>query len=173
MAKAIDFTVHVPTPAEQLPAQVEESAQALSEALLLLRELHNHGVLEVLVKVVRGGEGLSASALHILGGQSGTTILRNASELVKTLEAIDSRELSVLGHALSVGVGEGAKNVAQGKGLGLGDLISLTRDRDIQLALGAVFGVLKGMGRAMREAREETPETAHQQEVGRGTYDHR
>ncbi|GHF30042.1 uncharacterized protein YjgD (DUF1641 family) [Deinococcus metalli] len=167
MAKPLEFTPRTPTPQETLHAGVEDSTDALLEGLYVLRQLHAHGVLDVLGKTVRGGEGLVASLLHITGGESGTTLLRNVTEVGKTLSALDPREVSVLGHAVTVGVSEGARHVAAGKGLGLGEVLGLLKDRDVQVALGAVFAVLKGAGRALREADGEIGQTAHQAEVGR------
>ncbi|GAA0501029.1 DUF1641 domain-containing protein [Deinococcus depolymerans] len=167
MAKPLEFTPRTPTPQEKLQAEVGDSTDALLEGLYLLRQLHEHGVLDVLGKTVRGGEGLIASLLHITGGESGTTLLRNATELGKTLAALDPREVSVLGHAVTTGVSEGARHVAQGRGVGLGELMGLLRDRDVQVALGAIFAVLKGAGRALREANGDVARTANQAEVGR------
>ncbi|GGM08786.1 DUF1641 domain-containing protein [Deinococcus aerophilus] len=171
MAKALDFTPREPTPQERLHSTVEDSAPALEESLRLLRDLHNHGVLDVLSKTVRGGEGLVASLLHITGGQSGTTLLRNTTELAKVLSTLDPHEVSVLGKAISVGVHEGARSVAQGKRFGVGDLMGLLRDRDVQIALGALVGILKGVGRGLRESRHDSAAhpVTNQTMVGRGT----
>lgn len=92
-----------------------DSTEALLAGLHLLRQLHEHGVLDVAQKTVRGGEGLTASLLHILGGQSSTALLRNVTELGKTLSELDPGEVSVLGHAVTVGVHEGARHVAAGR----------------------------------------------------------
>ena len=167
MAKPLEFTPRTPTPQEQLHTEVADSTEALLAGLHLLRQLHEHGVLDVAQKTVRGGEGLTASLLHILGGQSSTALLRNVTELRKTLSELDPAEVSVLGHAVTVGVHEGARHVASGKGVGLGELLGLLKDRDVQVALGAIFALLKGVGRALREANEEVPQTANQSEVGR------
>ena len=167
MAKPLEFTPRTPTPQEQLHTEVADSTEALLAGLHLLRQLHEHGVLDVAQKTVRGGEGLTASLLHILGGQSSTALLRNVTELGKTLSELDPAEVSVLGHAVTVGVHEGARHVASGKGVGLGELLGLLKDRDVQVALGAIFALLKGAGRALREANEAVPQTANQAEVGR------
>ncbi len=167
MAKPLEFTPRTPTPQEQLHTEVADSTEALLAGLHLLRQLHEHGVLDVAQKTVRGGEGLTASLLHILGGQSSTTLIRNVTELGKTLSELDPGEVSVLGHAVTVGVHEGARHVAAGKGIGLGELLGLLKDRDVQVALGAIFALLKGAGRALREANEAVPQTANQAEVGR------
>ena len=167
MAKPLDFTPRAPTPQEQLHAEVADSSEALLDGLRLLRQLHEHGVLDVAQKTVRGGEGLTASLLHVLGGQSSTTLLRNVTELGKTLSELDPLEVGVLGHAVTVGVHEGARHVASGKGVGLGELLGLLKDRDVQVALGAIFALLKGAGRALREAQGDVPHTANQAEVGR------
>ncbi|MXV20611.1 DUF1641 domain-containing protein [Deinococcus xianganensis] len=167
MAKPLEFTPRTPTPQEQLHTEVADSTEALLAGLHLLRQLHEHGVLDVAQKTVRGGEGLTASLLHILGGQSSTSLIRNVTELGKTLSELDPGEVSVLGHAVTVGVHEGARHVAAGKGIGLGELLGLLKDRDVQVALGAIFALLKGAGRALREANEAVPQTANQAEVGR------
>lgn len=167
MAKALDFTPREPTPQERLHSTVEDSTAALEEGLYVLRQLHEHGVLDVLGKTVRGGEGLTASLLHILGGESGTTLLRNVTELGKTLATLDPHEVGILGSAVTTGIHEGARHVAAGKGIGLGELLGLLKDRDVQVALGALMAVLKGAGRALREANGETTQTANQTEVGR------
>ncbi|MCD0157419.1 DUF1641 domain-containing protein [Deinococcus sp. A31D244] len=167
MAKPLEFTPRIPTAQEKLHSEVEDSTDALLEGLYLLRQLHEHGVLDVAGKTVRGGEGLIASLLHITGGESGTTLLRNATELGKTLAALDPREVGILGSAITTGVNEGARHVAAGKGVGLGELMGLLKDRDVQVALGALFAVLKGAGRALREANGDVPKTANQSEVGR------
>lgn len=169
MAKPLEFTPRVKTPEERLGESVQDSSEALQDSLKLLRELHEHGVLDVLSKVVRGGEGLTEGLIHTLSGQSALRIERNLAELVRLLDGLDPHEVKLLGNALSVGVSTGAQSVAAGKGVGLGDLLGLMRDRDVQLALGALLGLLKGMGRALREAHGETAETGNQSEYGRGT----
>lgn len=168
MAKAIDFTPRPKSPEEQLRASVQDSAPAIDDTLLLLRELHQHGVLDLLLKLVRGGEGLTATTLKLLSSDSGSAMLRNVLEVGKTLERLDSNELRVLGHALNTGLNEGARNAAAGKTLGVGELLALTRDRDVQVALGALTGILRGFGRALREARDETEEVPNQRELARG-----
>ncbi|UBV41431.1 DUF1641 domain-containing protein [Deinococcus taeanensis] len=167
MAKALDFTPPEPTPQERLHAHLDDAAPALDDALRLLTDLHEHGVLDVLSKAVRGGEGLVTALLHVTGGPSGTTLLRNVTELSKTLSSLDPREVSVLGHAVTVGVSESARHVASGRGAGLGELLTLLKDRDVQVALGAILALLRGMGRTLREANGDLPQQPNQAEVGR------
>ncbi|WP_221089821.1 DUF1641 domain-containing protein [Deinococcus aquaedulcis] len=167
MAKPLDYAPRPPTPQERLQGEVEDSTEALLEGLTLLRALHDHGVLDVLGKTVRGGEGLSAALLHQLGGAGGTTLLRNVAELGKTLGTLDPREVGLLGHALTTGLNEGARHVAAGRGLGLGEVLALLKDRDVQVALGAIFALLKGMGRALRGAEGDTAPVPNQTEVNR------
>lgn len=167
MAKPLEFTPRLPTPQEMLRAEVDDSTDALLEGLYVLRQLHEHGVLEVLGKTIRGGEGLIASLLHITGGESGTALLRNATELGKTLAALNPGEVSILGHAVTTGLNQGARHVATGKGVGLGEVLGLLKDRDVQVALGAILAVLKGAGRALREASGEVEKLPNQAEVDR------
>ena len=110
---------------------------------------------------------MSLVVLAGCGGESGTTLLRNVTELGKTLSTLDPHEVGILGSAVTTGIHEGARHVAAGKGIGLGELLGLLKDRDVQVALGALMAVLKGAGRALREANGETTQTANQTEVGR------
>jgi uncharacterized protein YjgD (DUF1641 family) len=167
MAKPLDYTVKPPSPKQQIESAQEDSAEALTEALKLLRELHEAGVLNTVYKLTKGGGGLSSAVFGALGEDGSLTAIRNFVELTKTFGTLEPQALGQLGNAVEAGIREGARNVAQGKGVGLTDLLKLLADRDVQIALGAVFGVLKGAGRALREASGETHDTANQAEFGR------
>ncbi|WP_034383882.1 DUF1641 domain-containing protein [Deinococcus sp. YIM 77859] len=157
MAKPLDFDPRelLPTPQERVAASTAESADAIAEALELLRELHEHRVLHTLVRVVRGGEGLSFHALEILNEPGSVRAIRNGLELIKALGSIEPGALSAVTGALAQGMREGARRVEAGERAGLGDILSLARDPDVGLALAALLGVLRGFGRALRE--EQAP----------------
>lgn len=153
MAKAIDFDpgTLLPTPGERVAAGTAESADALLEALELLRVLHEHRVLHTLVRVVRGGEGLAFHALEALNEPGSVRALRNALDAVKLLGNVEPGTLETVTGALSDGLREGARRVREGERAGLGELLALVRDPDVGLALGALVGVLRGFGRGLRE----------------------
>ncbi|AZI41713.1 DUF1641 domain-containing protein [Deinococcus psychrotolerans] len=167
MAKYIQYTPKPKTSQEHYADAEFESAEARTESLKLLRELHEAGVLDVLSKLVRGGEGLTSAIFHTLSDEGSLKAIRNVTELGKTLGSLDPQAVGQLGAVLNAGVNEGARSVAQGKGVGLTDLLKLLNDKDVQLALGAVFGLLKGAGRALREARGDTTNTPNQGEFDR------
>ncbi|WP_293910496.1 DUF1641 domain-containing protein [Deinococcus sp.] len=167
MAKPLDYTAPPKSPRQQIETAQEDSAEALTEALKLLRELHEAGVLNTVYKLTKGGSGLSSALLDTLSEDSSLTAIRNFIELTKTFGTLEPQALGQLGNAVEAGIREGARSVAQGKGVGLGELLKLLADRDVQVALGAVFGLLKGAGRALREAGGETQDTANQAEFGR------
>ena len=162
MAQRLIYTPRIKTPEEKLSDAQNDSNDALLEGLELLRELHAAGVLETLVKLIRGGEGLAGKALHILEGDSSTRLIRNVLELARTASELDPDALGTLGKAANAGISEGGKRVKQGEGVGLGELLGLLRDRDVQVALGALFGTLKGFGRSLRDSRGETSESEGQ-----------
>lgn len=153
MAEPLDFDPRtlLPTPRERLDAGAEEGADALLEALDLLRELHERRVLSTLVRLVQGGEGLTTSLLDTLNGPASVRALRNAIELVTVLGSVDPDDLRALGGALADGVKEGARRAREGERAGLADLLALSRDPDVGLALGALVGLLRGLGRGLRE----------------------
>ncbi|WP_420597004.1 DUF1641 domain-containing protein [Deinococcus sp.] len=167
MAKHIPYTPTPKTPQEKYSDAEFESAEARTESLALLRELHEAGVLDVLIKLVKGGEGLTSTLLDTLSGPNTLSGLRNIVELGRTLGTLDSQAVGQLGAAVDAGVREGARSVAQAKGVGLTDVLKLLKDKDVQVALGAVFGLLKGLGHSLREARGDTTNTPNQGEFDR------
>ncbi|WP_019587862.1 DUF1641 domain-containing protein [Deinococcus apachensis] len=153
MAKALDFDPRtlLPTPEERVAAGTAESADALLEAMELLRVLHEHRVLHTLVRVVQGGEGLAFHALEVLNEPGSVRAIRNALGAVKALGSIEPEALDTVTGALADGLQEGARRVREGERAGLGELLALVRDPDVGLALGALVGVLRGFGRGLRE----------------------
>ncbi|TDE85215.1 MULTISPECIES: DUF1641 domain-containing protein [Deinococcus] len=153
MAKSLEFDVRtlLPTPEERLAESAAESTDALVEALALLRVLHEHRVLHTLVRVVQGGEGLASHALNLLNEPGSVRAIRNALDAVKLLGSLEPETLETVTGALADGLREGARRVRAGERAGLGELLSLARDPDVGLALGALLGVLRGFGRGLRE----------------------
>ena len=162
MAQPLAYTLPVKTPDERIDEARRDSSDALVETLRVVRELHDAGVLDTLVKLIRGSEGLLEQTLHILEGDSSTRLTRNLLELARTASELDPEALGTLGKAANAGVAEGAKRVQKGEGVGLGELLGLLRDRDVQVALGALFGTLKGFGHSLRDSRGETTEAEGQ-----------
>lgn len=85
MAKPLNFDAHtlLPTAEERVAQGTVQSADALVEALELLRALHEHRVLHTLVRLVQGGEGLASQALEVLNEPGSVRALRNGLEGVK------------------------------------------------------------------------------------------
>lgn len=155
MAKAISYTPPVSTPAQRLETATQQAEPAVSEALELLGELHGHGVLELGIKLIRGGEGLTAGALDKLTGETSANLLRNLVEVGKLAGTVDPRELEILMTAVGSGVKEAARSVEAGERVTLPQAMRLLGDPDVQLALGAAFGLLRGVGASLRVEREQ------------------
>lgn len=153
MAKSLnlDPSVLQPTPQEQLERETHLSADALGDALKLLRALHEHRVLDTTTRLVRGGEGLSHEVLELLNQPGGVRALRNVLEFAKLLGSVEPDEVGALTGALADGLRAGATRVRGGQPIGTRELLSLTRDPDVGLALGVIADVLKGFGRSLRE----------------------
>ncbi len=155
MAKPLEFTPRSPTPEERLHTELQDATPALEESLVLLRELHEHGVLDVLIKVVRGGEGLAQGSLKMLGSDQMLMGMRTLVELARLLGELHPDAVRRLGSGMSAAVGGGAVSAAQGEKVTPLDLHKMLMDSDVQLALGAVFGLLRGLGRGLREADQQ------------------
>lgn len=152
MARSLDYTPRPPTPQQHLADAGAQNADALRAGLELLGTLHEHGVLDLLSKLVRGGSGLTTQTLHLLEDESAIRLIRTLLEAGRTVSDLDPHEVRTLGRALNAGVTEGARRAAGGAQVGLGEVLGLLRDPDIQVALAALFGTLKGFGQALRTA---------------------
>lgn len=155
MAKPIEFTPRLPTPQERLDTATHDSAEALTESLALLRELHEHGVLELVIKLVRGGEGLAEGALKTLGSDQVLLGMRTVIELARVLGNLHPADIRQFAQGISSAAEQGALAAAHGTKVSPLEVPKMLMDRDVQLALGALFGVLKGLGAGLREANEE------------------
>lgn len=150
MARSLDHTPRPPTPQQQLADAGAQNADALRAGVELLGSLHEHGVLDLLDKLVRGGSGLTGQTLHLLEGEGATRLIRTVLEAGRTLADLDPRDVGTLGRALNAGVTEGARRAAGAEKVGPVELLGLLRDPDVQVALAALFGTLKGFGQALR-----------------------
>ncbi len=165
MAEPLEFDVKalLPGPQARIEAGAADSADALLSALALLRELHEHRVLETLTRVTQGGEGLAFHALQILNEPGSVRALRNLLELVKVLGSVDPDTLGHVSGALADGVREGARRMAAGERAGVGELLGVARDPDVGLALGALVGLLRTFARSLhaRQAQGDPADVPH------------
>ncbi|MDO4264176.1 MAG: DUF1641 domain-containing protein, partial [Deinococcus sp.] len=106
------------------------------------------------LKLLRGGEGLTAAAIDKVTGETGTNIIRNVVELGKLAGSVDPAELELLLGALGGGVRQAARSIEAGERVTPAGALRQLTDPDVQLALGAVFGLLRGMGAGLRQAHE-------------------
>ncbi|WP_291426721.1 DUF1641 domain-containing protein [Deinococcus sp.] len=155
MAKPLEFTPRPASPQQRLENEFHDSAPALEESLRLLRELHEHGVLDVLTKLVRGGEGLTEGALRTLGSDQMIAGLRSVVELARLIGGLDPADIRQLAQGIGGAVSQGAHSAVNGEKVTPLELPRLLLDPDVQLALGTLFGVLRGLGQGIRAAREE------------------
>ncbi|PYE51942.1 DUF1641 domain-containing protein [Deinococcus yavapaiensis] len=153
MAKSLKFDAAAlqATPRERLEEETHLSADALLDALNLVRALHEHRVLDTTARLVQGGAGLSHEVLELLNQPGGVRALRNLLEFAKLLGSVEPDEVGAFTGALADGLRAGANRVRSGQPIGTRELLSLTRDPDVGLALGVVADVLKGVGRGLRE----------------------
>ncbi|WP_104991815.1 DUF1641 domain-containing protein [Deinococcus sp. NW-56] len=165
MAKAIDFDARtlLPTPEERLATGTAGGADALLEAIELLQVLHERKVLHTLTRVVEGGGGLAFHALEVLNEPGSVRAIRNLLELVKLLGSIEPEAITTVSGALADGIRAGAQRVQHRQQIGMKELLTLSRDPDLGLALGALVDVLRGFGRGLREREEygNTPPVPH------------
>ena len=155
MAKSLAYEPRPPTPEERLAAGTHQHADALLEALELLDELHRHRVTEGIINLVRGGSALSEHVLEALNEPGAVRSIRSLLELVRAFGSLDPEAVQSLLGALSDGVQEGARRVREKERVTTLELLGLLRDDDVNLALSALVGTLRGLGRGLRERQEQ------------------
>ncbi|WP_407542856.1 DUF1641 domain-containing protein (plasmid) [Deinococcus radiomollis] len=154
MARSLTYEPRLPTAAERLEDGVAQHADALLEALELLEVLHGHRLTEGLTNVVRGGSALTGHALSALNEPGAVRTIRSVLELLRTFGGVDPVAFQTVLGALSDGVQEGARRVREKERVSTLELLGLLRDDDVNLALSALVGTLRGLGRGLRERQE-------------------
>ena len=131
---------------------VADGADGLAQAVTLLKELHEAGVLEFLTALTKRGEDVLRIWADLSARPEYAGGIRSAAVALQGLAAIDSEALATL---LS-GVAEGTRRMAEERDrnrvAGVMDLYKALKDPDVGLALGSGLAFLRGMGRALREA---------------------
>lgn len=148
MAKPLSYT---PTTRDPLQEELQRSGPALQEGLELLRELHERGALELALKLLRGGAGLSAATLELLAGESGERVLQGGFALARALAGTDPRTLERVLGGLGEGLASAAASAQAGERAGVLELAGALRDPDVQRGLGVAIALLGGLGRGLRE----------------------
>lgn len=163
MAKSLTYEPKLPTAAERLEEGTAQHADALLEALELLEVLREHRLTEGLTNVVRGGSALTGHALSALNEPGAVRSIRSLLELLRAFGGVEPVALQTVLGALSDGVHEGARRVREKERVSTLELLGLLRDDDVNLALSALVGTLRGLGRGLRERQEHgtVPEVEH------------
>ncbi|MGV3487482.1 MAG: DUF1641 domain-containing protein [Tuberibacillus sp.] len=130
---------------ELLDALLERKASI--EALMDLTEkLDDRGILDLLNGLVGKGDKVLGVVMHGLNKPGVSDTLDHILNLGAFLSRLDARKLVHLADRINAGVDAAEEAVASGESTNVFDLLKVFKDPDINRALTALIGFLKGAG---------------------------
>ncbi|MBX6353152.1 MAG: DUF1641 domain-containing protein [Thermoflavifilum sp.] len=133
---------------------VAEEADAVEEALRVVRGLHERGLLELTAAALEQGDDVLRIVVEQLNQPGAVRALQNLVRLVQQLEALNLEKMGTLLEGAANGLEEALAQPAD-RPLGVFGLMRALADPDISTALNALLGALRGMGRALRTTGKE------------------
>jgi uncharacterized protein YjgD (DUF1641 family) len=162
MARPIQTVVHV-TPDPQAQAEqallrllqtLAADAEALEDALRVIRGLHERGLLELTAAILEQGDEVLRIVVEQLSQPGAVKTLQNVVALAEQLGKLDLQKVGTLVEGATRGMEEATAAISD-KPLGMFGLLRALSDPDISAGLQALLGALKGLGRALRKSVEE------------------
>ncbi|MCL6515829.1 DUF1641 domain-containing protein [Alicyclobacillus sp.] len=159
MAKPIPrLEVRAPSPEavedaalERLRTAVARDEEALEQALRVVSGLYDRGLLELAAAALEKGDDLLRLLVSQVSQPGALRLVNNAVALGKLGAAWDLEKLGTLLEGARAGAEEALAHPPKGA-MGLFGLLKWLSDPDVSRALHALFGTLRGLGRAMDEA---------------------
>ncbi|WP_206918499.1 DUF1641 domain-containing protein [Alicyclobacillus suci] len=127
-----------------------EASEGVVEALYLLQDLEERGVLPLLRALIEQGDDVMRVVLELIKRQEYLGGMKNAVTLLQAVGTVEKNSLNTAMAAVSGGL-EAAASTAPKEKFGLYDLLATLQDPDVSRALSFVTSFLKGMGRALGE----------------------
>ncbi|SFU64797.1 DUF1641 domain-containing protein [Alicyclobacillus macrosporangiidus] len=162
MAKPIPV-LHVPAPSREdtekaaldaLRDSVAQDAEALQQALRVVRGLHERGLLELTAAALEKGDDLLRLVVEQVNQPGALRLLRNAITLLQQAGAWDLEKWGPILEGAAAGIQEAQAHPPK-RPLGVFGLLHLLSDPDVSRALHTLFGALKGMGRVLGQSAGE------------------
>lgn len=131
----------------QIQQATVENAEAIVEALGLLQDLEERGVIPLLRALVEQGDDVLKVILALVSRDEVAGGLKNLISVFQMFTAIEPGAMEKLFSGVENGVKE-AVQVTDAK-MGIYDMLKAFRDPDVSRAIAFALSFLKGMGRSM------------------------
>ncbi|WP_040209251.1 DUF1641 domain-containing protein [Neobacillus jeddahensis] len=136
---------------DHLMEYIIENADGLKQTIALLHELHESGILEAVVSLVKAKEKVAKIAVDQMVRPPVTNLINNAMAAAGALTELDPTFTKKLVNGLSTGMKNAEESVKSGEKAGVMDLFKAMKDPDINRTI--LFGIhlLKGMGEGLKD----------------------
>jgi len=136
---------------ESLLSEVADNKDSLVDTLQLLQELHDSGILEAAVSLVKTKEKVAKIAVGQMTREPVTNLINNAMAAGGALTTIDPEMTKKLMDSVVNGLEKAGQGLHTNSKVGILDLLKVLNDPDINRALGFGINLLKGIGEGLKK----------------------
>jgi len=136
---------------ENLLSEVALNKDSLQETLLVLKELHESGLLEALKDLLKAKEKVAKIAVDQTLREPVTNLINNAMAAGGALTALDPNTTEKLMSGLANGIEKAEQGLQENTRVKMFDLLKVLNDPDINRAIGFGLNLLKGVGEGLKE----------------------
>ncbi|XJZ27979.1 DUF1641 domain-containing protein [Bacillota bacterium Lsc_1132] len=136
---------------EHLAEHAVKNSEGLKQAIELLQELHESGILDAMVSLVQAKEKVAKIAVGQMTRTPVTNIINNAMAAAGALTEMDPAFTQKLIGGLSNGMKKAEEGLKKGEKAGVMDLLKALKDPDINRTVLFGINLLKGIGEGLKE----------------------
>jgi uncharacterized protein YjgD (DUF1641 family) len=135
---------------EKVIQNVMQNADGIQEAMTLLQELHECGILEAVNSLVEAKEKIAKIAVGQMLRPPVTNAINNGMAAAGMLTELDPEMTKKLVGSLSIGLQKAEEGLRLNKKVGIVDLLKVMKDPDVNRAVGFGINFLKGLGEGLK-----------------------
>lgn len=155
MAEAIKSIVREPADEQetrrQIDAALAENADGVAQALTLLQQLQERGILPLVSALVEQGDDVLKVLLTLLKREEYLGGVKNLIAIVELLTAIPPQAMESMVHGMKNGIHEASQSKPNEE-MGVYDLLQGLRDPDVSRAISYGLNFLRGMGKQLGDS---------------------
>lgn len=136
---------------ENLLSEVALNKDSLQETLLVLKELHESGLLEALKDLLKAKEKVAKIAVEQTLREPVTNLINNAMAAGGALTELNPEVTGKLVSGLANGIEKAEQGLEDNSKVKMFDLLKVLNDPDINRAIGFGLNLLKGVGEGLKE----------------------
>jgi len=132
-------------------ASLAQNAEGIQEAIQLLQELHDSGVLGALQAAVEAKEDIAKIVVGQIARPPVTNMINNAMAAAGALTELSPDTTQKLMKGMTKGIQKAEEGLRSGQKVGIFDLMRAISDPDMNRAVGFGLNLLKGLGEGLKE----------------------